>query len=94
MAVAGGPSPFPYPSNVVYFFPEGGKEVRGMAPFAYTNSKGKTYFLHSKTVVLRGGRQQTLYYFAGEAGKDALQALPDGYKVEETATGLPVLKKK
>ena len=35
--------------------------------YQHTNSKGKTYFLHSKNVTLRGGRNQTIYYFAKEA---------------------------
>ena len=32
--------------------------------YSHTNSKGKTYFLHSKDVELKGGRNQTIYYFA------------------------------
>ena len=32
--------------------------------YSHQNSKGKTYFLHSKDVVLKGGRNQTIYYFA------------------------------
>ena len=32
--------------------------------YKHTNSKGKTYFLHSKDVELKGGRNQTIYYFA------------------------------
>ena len=34
--------------------------------YSHQNSKGKTYFLHSKDVVLKGGRNQTIYYFAKE----------------------------
>jgi hypothetical protein len=32
--------------------------------YTHTNSKGKTYHLHSKDVTLKGGRNQTIYYFA------------------------------
>ena len=32
--------------------------------YSFKNSKGKTYFLHTKDVVLKGGRNQTIYYFA------------------------------
>ena len=35
-----------------------------------------------------------LYYFAGQAGEGAIDALPEGYEVSEnTKTGLPLLKK-
>ena len=29
--------------------------------YSYKNSKGKSYYLHTKDVVLRGGRNQTIY---------------------------------
>jgi hypothetical protein len=63
--------------------------------FSHTNSKGQTYFLHTKDVNLRGGRRQTIYYFAREVKpKDSLDAMPAGYKVvENKRTGLPMLKK-
>ena len=35
--------------------------------YSHQNSKGKTYFLHSKDVELKGGRQQTIYYFAKDS---------------------------
>lgn len=63
--------------------------------FSHTNSKGNTYYLHGKNVTLKGGRKQMIYYFAKVAGAGAMDALPDGYKVIESArTGLPILKKK
>ena len=50
--------------------------------------------LHSKEVVLKGGQKQTIYYFAGKAGSDAIDNLPGNYKVvENERTGLPLLKK-
>ena len=45
--------------------------------YSHQNSKGKTYFLHSKDVVLKGGRNQTIYYFAKEAKAGACD-LPAG----------------
>ncbi len=61
--------------------------------YSYTNSKGKTYILHSKIVEMKGGRMQPLFYFAKEAGEGALNEVPDGYVVSESKNGLPVLKK-
>ena len=62
--------------------------------YSYTNKKGDTYYLHSKDVTLRGGRKQTIYFFAREVRGGALDAVPAGYKVMETErTGMPVLKK-
>lgn len=63
--------------------------------YEYTNQKGSKYFLHSTVVTLRGGgRRQTIYYFARQARKQAIEAVPQGFKVvENTRTGLPVLKR-
>ena len=62
--------------------------------YSYTNSKGKTYYLHSKQTTLKNGRTQTIYYFAKDQKDGTLDEVPTGYKVAETANGLPVLKKK
>ncbi|MCA9348567.1 hypothetical protein KC878_00250 [Candidatus Saccharibacteria bacterium] len=35
-----------------------------MDGYKHTNSKGVTYYLNSKVVTLRGGKQQTIYYFS------------------------------
>ncbi len=62
--------------------------------FSFTNKKGVQYFLHSKKVNLKGGREQTIYYFAKDVRPGALDAVPAGYKVQETEkTGMPILKK-
>lgn len=62
--------------------------------YSHKNSKGQTYYLHSKNVTLRGGRKQMIYYFAREAGAGALDEVPDGYQVMEAKrTSLPMLKK-
>lgn len=66
-----------------------------MAYSVKSKKSGKTYYLHSKEVKLKGDRKQRIYYFAGEATKDALNDLPAGYEVmENKRTGLPMLRKK
>ena len=61
--------------------------------FSFKNAKGITYFLHAKSTVTKTGKTQTLYFFAKEQKAGVLAAVPAGYKVAETANGLPVLKK-
>lgn len=62
--------------------------------FSYTNSKGNTYFLHGKTTTTKSGATRTLYYFAKEVKDEgSLDAVPAGYEVSETKTGMLVLKK-
>lgn len=63
--------------------------------FTHKNSKGDTYYLHAKDVTLRNGRNQRIFYFArAEKSGEALNAVPDGYKVgENQRTGLPFLTK-
>lgn len=63
--------------------------------YSYKNNKGITYYLHRKVVTLRGGnRQQTIYFFAKQAGSDAIDEIPDGFHVvENKKTGLPVLRR-
>ncbi|OGB97671.1 hypothetical protein A3F06_01085 [candidate division TM6 bacterium RIFCSPHIGHO2_12_FULL_36_22] len=66
-----------------------------MAYSVESKKSGKTYYLHSKDVKLAGGRKQRIYYFAGDERPNAMDALPEGYKViENKRTGLPMLKKK
>jgi len=63
--------------------------------YSYTNSKGQTYYLHTREVTLKNGKVQRIYYFARDVrDNDALDAVPAGYTVVETKrTGMPVLKK-
>ena len=57
--------------------------------YSFKNSKGKTYYLHTKDVVLKGGRNQTIYYFAKDERSNSCD-LPAGEKiVENEKTGLP-----
>jgi hypothetical protein len=62
--------------------------------FSYTNSKGNTYFLHTKKSMTSTGKERTLFYFSKELKADeALDAVPAGYTVAEMKTGMLVLKK-
>lgn len=62
--------------------------------YSHKNSKGNTYYLHSKEVTLKGGRKQRIYYFGKEIKPGAVDELPAGYKVKESSrTGLPILAK-
>ncbi len=61
--------------------------------FSTKNSKGTEYYLHTKNVTLRGGRKQTIYFFARDVRDGSLDAVPTGYMVSESRNGLPVLKK-
>ena len=62
--------------------------------FSFKNSKGQTYYLHATTRVLKSGKNQHLYYFAKTQKSGSLDAVPAGFQVVESKTGLPVLKKK
>ena len=62
--------------------------------YSFTNSKGKTYFLHRKSVTSKSGKSRDLYFFAGDLRPEfAVNEVPAGKKVVELASGLPVLKK-
>lgn len=53
-----------------------------MAAYKHTNSKGVTYYLNSKAVVLRGGKEQTIYYFSKDERPEGSD-LPKGFSVNE-----------
>ncbi len=62
--------------------------------YSFTNSKGKTYYLHCKKVGSASGKTRDLYFFAGDLRPEsAIDAIPAGKKVVELDSGLPVLKK-
>jgi len=63
--------------------------------YSHTNSKGVTYYLHKKDVTLRGGKLQTIYYFAKDTRPEAINELPAGYQVvENPRNGFLTLKRK
>lgn len=62
--------------------------------YSYKNSKGQTYYLHTRDVKLKNGRVQRIYFFARDVRSGSLDSVPAGYQVVETKrTGMPVLKK-
>ena len=48
--------------------------------YTHKNSKGVTYHLNSKKVTLRGGKEQTIYYFSKDDRPEASE-LPAGFVV-------------
>ena len=65
-----------------------------MAFSAISKKTGKPFYLHSKEVILKGGRKQRIYFFSGSIKEGAVDALPSGYAIgENSKTGLPILKK-
>ncbi len=62
--------------------------------FQYKNSKGTTYYLNAKRTKLDNGKERVLYFFSKEPKEGVIDKLPEGYEVSESATGLPVLKRK
>jgi hypothetical protein len=61
--------------------------------YSFTNSKGVTYYLHTRRQMAASGKERVLYFFAKEIKDGAMDAVPAGYNVVEMKTGLPVLKK-
>jgi hypothetical protein len=62
--------------------------------YSHTNSKGSTYFLHTKKSMTSTGKERTLFYFSKEVREgETLDAVPAGYTVAEMKTGMLVLKK-
>ncbi len=62
--------------------------------YGFTNSKGTTYYLHTKKTITSTGKERSLFFFSKEIKEGALDAVPAAYDVVEMKTGLPVLKKK
>lgn len=62
--------------------------------FKTTNSKGVEYHLNSKLVVLRGGKEQRIFYFSKDHRPEASD-LPDGMMVNENPrNGFLTVKRK
>ena len=62
--------------------------------YKFTNSKGTAYYLHEKVTKTSTGKEQRLFFFSKEVKAGALDAVPAGYQVTESANGLPLLKRK
>jgi len=61
--------------------------------YAFSNSKGVTYYLHTKKSITSTGKERTLFFFSKEVKDGTLDSVPDGYQVVEMKTGLPALTK-
>lgn len=65
-----------------------------MAYSQVSKKSGRTYYLHQRDVTLKNGRQQRIYFFGPTQQSGVIDAVPDGFKVEENQrTGLPFLKR-
>jgi hypothetical protein len=63
--------------------------------YKHTNSKGVTYYLNSKAVVLRGGKEQTIFYFSKDERPEAVKELPENMEVNENPrNGFLTVKRK
>ncbi|HKR82397.1 MAG TPA: hypothetical protein VJR27_05375 [Candidatus Saccharimonadales bacterium] len=63
--------------------------------YTHTNSKGVKYYLNSKKVTLRGGKEQVIYYFSKDERPESAADLPDGFQViESERNGFVTLKRK
>lgn len=65
--------------------------------YQHTNSKGILYYLKQAEATLRGGKKQTIYFFAksAEGGKGIPCDLPeDRMVIENPRNGFLTLKKK
>ncbi len=65
-------------------------------PYAYTNTRGVTYYLHERTVTLAGSNNlQRIFFFRKEPDAQAVDAVPEGYEIfEGPRSTLPLLRKK
>ena len=79
--------------NICLAISENSSQKEHTMAFSFKNTRGVTYFLHAKVTTTKTGKTQTLYFFAKEKKAGVLEVVPQGYKVGETANGLPVLKK-
>ena len=61
--------------------------------YSFTNTKGVTYYLHTRRTTTASGKDRVLFFFAKEMKEGVMDAVPAGYTVVEMKTGLPVLKK-
>lgn len=57
---------------------------RPQPPFAYTNRRGRTYYLHAGTT--KTGKPR--YFVAKTIGTGALTALPAGFEIVESINGV------
>ena len=62
--------------------------------YQHTNSKGVTYYLNSKKVVLRGGKEQVIFYFSKDERPEATDLPSDREVNENPRNGFLTVKRK
>lgn len=62
--------------------------------YKHTNSKGVTYYLNSKKVTLRGGKEQTIYYFSKDQRPEGTDLPADKVVKENPRNGFLTVSKK
>ena len=67
--------------------------VKTVGPaYAYTNSKGRTYYLQCRRGVLHN-HDAPIYFFRREVIDEAVADIPAGMVISETSSGMPLLKR-
>ena len=62
--------------------------------YKHENSRGVTYYLNSKDVVLRGGKKQRIYYFSKDERPEASDLPADMVVNENPRNGFLTVKRK
>ena len=63
-------------------------------PYSHTNRKGVAHHLHCHERTAKSSKATRLFFFSRDIRPEqAVDALPEGRRVEETATGMLVVKK-
>lgn len=75
----------------------GEEYVQGDRASICTNKNGKKFFLATKKVTLKNGKQSQIYFWAAmdhflKYGESAC-TVPAGFTLAETVNGMPVLRK-
>lgn len=60
--------------------------------YTHTNSKGKTYYLNTKTVTLRGDRTSQIYYFSKDERPENCELPAGKVVIENPRSGFLALK--
>ena len=68
-------------------------ETTAMA-YKHTNSRGVAYYLNSKKVTLRGGKEQTIFYFSKDQRPEATDLPSDMVVNENPRNGFLTVKRK
>ncbi len=61
--------------------------------YKHTNSKGVTYYLNSKLVTLRGGKEQRIFYFSKDERPEASDLPADMTVNENPRNGFLTVKR-